>query len=222
MMVMIDTCQANTLYASIYSPNVLATGSSALGENSYSHHNDMDIGVAVIDSFTHHVLQYLERVGRGSNATMREFVGPPTLAFCITDRISLGFAQFDIYDPEKIKSHPGIRTDLFPHDLSQTLVTDFFGGVAQVEMPSHSASNDSVPWPAASSQPPVTVDDVSAHQNTSTVASPTYGQDLRATIRPPTQDWLVVALLVGCLWILQRWTGARTGWRKEKGKGKLE
>jgi hypothetical protein len=74
MMVMIDTCQANTLYASIYSPNVLATGSSALGENSYSHHNDMDIGVAVIDSFTHHVLQYLERVERGSNATMREFV----------------------------------------------------------------------------------------------------------------------------------------------------
>jgi hypothetical protein len=79
MMVMIDTCQANTLYASIYSPNVLATGSSALGENSYSHHNDMDIGVAVIDSFTHHVLQYLERVERGSNATMREFVGPPLL-----------------------------------------------------------------------------------------------------------------------------------------------
>jgi glycosylphosphatidylinositol transamidase (GPIT) subunit GPI8 len=33
---MTDTCQANTLYKHIYSPNVLATGSSALGENSYS------------------------------------------------------------------------------------------------------------------------------------------------------------------------------------------
>jgi hypothetical protein len=33
---MTDTCQANTLYKRIYSPNVLATGSSELGENSYS------------------------------------------------------------------------------------------------------------------------------------------------------------------------------------------
>lgn len=90
---MTDTCQANTLYSQIYSPNVLATGSSALGENSYSvsassllsrhqantvpyiqHHNDPDIGVAVIDSYTHHVLQYLEEIKIGSNATMQEFV----------------------------------------------------------------------------------------------------------------------------------------------------
>ena len=33
---MIDTCQANSMYSKIYSPNVLATGSSKLGENSYS------------------------------------------------------------------------------------------------------------------------------------------------------------------------------------------
>lgn len=33
---MIDTCQANTMYSKIYSPNVLATGSSPKGENSYS------------------------------------------------------------------------------------------------------------------------------------------------------------------------------------------
>ena len=33
---MADTCQANTLYSQLYSPNILATGSSKLGENSYS------------------------------------------------------------------------------------------------------------------------------------------------------------------------------------------
>ena len=33
---MIDTCQANTMYSKIYSPNILATGSSELGENSLS------------------------------------------------------------------------------------------------------------------------------------------------------------------------------------------
>ena len=33
---MIDTCQANTMYSKFYSPNILATGSSLLAENSYS------------------------------------------------------------------------------------------------------------------------------------------------------------------------------------------
>ena len=33
---MIDTCQANTMFSKFYSPNILATGSSKLGENSYS------------------------------------------------------------------------------------------------------------------------------------------------------------------------------------------
>lgn len=73
-MLMVDTCQANTMYQDIYSPNVIATGSSQLGENSYSHHNDMDIGVAVIDSFTHYVLQYLEGIDKGSKATLQDFV----------------------------------------------------------------------------------------------------------------------------------------------------
>lgn len=130
-------------------------------------------------------------------------------------------SQFDIYDPEKIKSHPGIRTDLFPHDLSQTLVTDFFGGVAQVEMPSHSASNDTVPWPASSSQPLATVNNVAAQRNTSNTTVSYHGQDLRATIRPPAQDWLVVALLVGCLWLLQRWSG-QSRRRISRGKAKVE
>lgn len=33
---MIDTCQANTMWSKLYSPNLLAAGSSAKGENSYS------------------------------------------------------------------------------------------------------------------------------------------------------------------------------------------
>lgn len=33
---MIDTCQANGMYTKFYSPNILATGSSRVGENSYS------------------------------------------------------------------------------------------------------------------------------------------------------------------------------------------
>lgn len=36
---MIDTCQANTMLTKFYSPNILATGSSGVGENSYSVRN---------------------------------------------------------------------------------------------------------------------------------------------------------------------------------------
>ena len=34
----------------------------------------------------------------------------------------------------KINSHPGVRSDLFKRPLDKTHITDFFGGVAQVEI----------------------------------------------------------------------------------------
>lgn len=71
---MIDTCQANTMYKRIDSPNILATGSSKLGESSYSHHIDYDIGVAVIDSYTYYNLEFLEKVDMTSNATLHDLV----------------------------------------------------------------------------------------------------------------------------------------------------
>ncbi|KAG1898457.1 peptidase C13 family-domain-containing protein [Suillus fuscotomentosus] len=110
---MIDTCQANTMYSQIYSPNILATGSSQIEENSYSYENDNDIGVSVIDSYTHYVLKFMEGINKTSQAFMQDL--------------------FDSYDPVKIYSHPGIRSDLFRRPLDKTLITDFFGGIAQAE-----------------------------------------------------------------------------------------
>jgi phosphatidylinositol glycan class K len=114
LLYLIDTCQANTMYSKFYSPNIISSGSSALGENSYSHHNDMEIGTAVIDSFTHEILHYLETITKSSKATLQDF--------------------FSTYDPAKIKSHPGISTELSRAQPSELLVTDFFGGVASVEV----------------------------------------------------------------------------------------
>ena len=71
---MIDTCQANTMYSQIHSPNILATGSSKLNESSYSHHDDPDIGVAVIDRFTYYILEVLEKVNMQSKATLKDLV----------------------------------------------------------------------------------------------------------------------------------------------------
>jgi len=132
---MIDTCQANTMYSKLYSPNILATGSSQLGENSYSHSNDNDIGVAVIDAFTHYVLEYMEGIDRTSHKTMQDL--------------------FNSYDVKKINSHPGVRSDLFHRPLDSALITDFFGGVAQVEVTPplpESASTPHHPAPAPISQ----------------------------------------------------------------------
>ncbi|KAG8831050.1 hypothetical protein FRC17_003783 [Serendipita sp. 399] len=111
---MIDTCQANTMYSKFYSPNILATGSSELGESSYSYENDADIGVAVIDRYTHLVLSYLENINKTSQFTMQHL--------------------FDAYDFNRMRSHAGVRTDLFKRDPSKVLLTEFFGGIAQADV----------------------------------------------------------------------------------------
>lgn len=71
---MIDTCEANTMYSTIYSPNVLSVGSSPLGKKSYSHHLDEDLGVTVIDRFTYYSLEFLENIKKDSKATLDELV----------------------------------------------------------------------------------------------------------------------------------------------------
>ena len=61
---MIDTCQAASMYQQFYSPNILAVASSLVGEDSLSHHIDTSIGVYIIDRYTYHALEFLERVTR--------------------------------------------------------------------------------------------------------------------------------------------------------------
>ncbi|KAI9187781.1 glycosylphosphatidylinositol anchor biosynthesis [Blastocladiella emersonii ATCC 22665] len=132
---MVDTCQANTLYSQIKSPNVLAAGSSAKGENSYSHHMDTDLGVAVIDRFTYYTLDLLEGIDRTANTSLAEL--------------------FAALDPVKMHSTPGLRTDLFARSLDQAKVTDFFGGVRPVRVPSEpvcSLDEIDVTAPAAGSE----------------------------------------------------------------------
>jgi glycosylphosphatidylinositol transamidase (GPIT) subunit GPI8 len=116
---MIDTCQANTMYSKLYSPNIIATGSSELDQSSYSHHADNDIGVAVIDRYTYYNLEFLESEVRDTSS-----------------KKTLG-ELFDSYTYEKIHSHAGVRYDLFrggAEAARKRLVTDFFGNVQNVEV----------------------------------------------------------------------------------------
>lgn len=118
---MVDTCQANTMYSKFYSPNVLAIGSSELDESSYSHHSDVEIGVAVIDRFTYYSLEFLEKIEKNSNLTLKDL--------------------FDSYTFDKVHSHVGIRTDLFERDPKEVLITDFFANVQNV-MPDNVKKED--------------------------------------------------------------------------------
>jgi len=116
---MIDTCQANTMFSKLYSPSIIATGSSKLDQSSYSHHADNDVGVAVIDRYTYYNLEFLETEVRDTSS--KKTVGE----------------LFDSYTYEKIHSHAGVRYDLFrggAEAARSRLITDFFGNVQNVEV----------------------------------------------------------------------------------------
>ncbi|TYK28784.1 GPI-anchor transamidase isoform X1 [Cucumis melo var. makuwa] len=70
LLIMVDTCQAATLFNQLHSPGVLAIGSSKKGENSYSHHLDPDVGVSVVDRFTYYTLAFFERLNMYDNTSL--------------------------------------------------------------------------------------------------------------------------------------------------------
>ena len=74
LLFMIDTCQAETMTKRLYSPNVLASGSSLKGQSSYSYGIDRSLGVPIIDRFTHAVLTFMEQVNRTSGQTLSTLV----------------------------------------------------------------------------------------------------------------------------------------------------
>ena len=131
LLFMIDTCQANTMYKQFYSPNIIATGSSAIDQSSYSHHADNDVGVAVIDRWTYYILEFLE-----------------TQVHSQTSKLTLG-DLFDSYDESKIHSQPGLRWDLFEGGEKsgrERLVMDFFGNVQNVEVQGENTTDGGRPF----------------------------------------------------------------------------
>ena len=44
--------------------------------SSSQHANDNDIGVAVIDAFTHYILEFMEKINKTSQVSMQELVMP--------------------------------------------------------------------------------------------------------------------------------------------------
>ncbi|XP_062003525.1 uncharacterized protein LOC133721034 isoform X1 [Rosa rugosa] len=111
LLIMVDTCQAATLFSQLQSPGVLAIGSSMKGENSYSHHLDSDVGVSVVDRFTFYTLAFFERLNMYDNASVSSL--------------------FNSYHPSLLMSTAYYRTDLYQRRLEEVPVTNFFGSVME-------------------------------------------------------------------------------------------
>ncbi|KAF2294640.1 hypothetical protein GH714_014067 [Hevea brasiliensis] len=111
LLIMVDTCQAATLFNQLHSPGVLAIGSSMKEENSYSHHLDSDVGVSVVDRFTFYTLAFFERLNMYDNASLSSL--------------------FTSYDPNTLMSTAYYRTDLYQRRLEEVPVTNFFGSVME-------------------------------------------------------------------------------------------
>ncbi|WJX72291.1 hypothetical protein P8452_56184 [Trifolium repens] len=109
LLIMVDTCQASTLFSQLHSPGVLAIGSSMKGQNSYSHHLDSDVGVSVVDRFTFYTLAFFERLNIYDNASLSSL--------------------FNSYNPNLLMSTAYYRMDLYQRHLEEVPVTNFFGSV---------------------------------------------------------------------------------------------
>lgn len=112
MLIMVDTCQAATLFSQLHSPGVIAIGSSMKGENSYSHHLDADIGVSVVDRFTYYTLAFFEKLNMYSNASLNSL--------------------FTSFSPSLLMSNAYYRTDLYQRPLNEVPVSNFFGSVMKM------------------------------------------------------------------------------------------
>jgi len=114
ILLVVDTCQAATLYSKIYSPNIIAISSSLKGEDSLSHHADTASGVFVIDRFTYYLLNFLETIEQGDTSkTMTDLFKICPKHQCIST------ANHQVFD--------------FQRDVNKVPVVDFFSGVRKIK-----------------------------------------------------------------------------------------
>mmetsp|Transcript_27600 Transcript_27600/g.39494 ORF Transcript_27600/g.39494 Transcript_27600/m.39494 type:complete len:290 (+) Transcript_27600:576-1445(+) len=106
-----DTCQASTLSEDITSKNVISIGSSLRGENSYGHHVDFHLGIAVVDSFTYTFQSFTTFTTSWQNRSVKEWVDTATYS--------------------KLLSHVGVSDATSQRKISEIPMADFFSTTTQ-------------------------------------------------------------------------------------------
>ncbi|KAF5827065.1 peptidase C13 family-domain-containing protein [Dunaliella salina] len=115
VLLMVETCEANTLTNRITAPRIITMASSLKGESSYSYRNDYTLGQALVDRFTHATLEFAEKVDLSSEATLQDLVS------------NYRFSAMSSHYAHRIL--PGIN-----RSLSEVKLTEFFGGVSTAHL----------------------------------------------------------------------------------------
>ena len=129
LLLLTDTCQAESLHKHIDAPGVLSIAASRVGENSYSSSLDSTVGLALIDRFTDSLLDFFEQRQQQhaakTNSSSGSSGGSSSSSSSWMSRVSVGDLVSSL-DPGRLLSHPTVRSDLFPSELSRTPLTHFF------------------------------------------------------------------------------------------------
>jgi GPI-anchor transamidase subunit K len=110
-----DTCQAFTLADKTTSPNVYTVASSLREESAYAHHSDPDLGLAVIERYTHSMIEY--------------YYNFTTVASSVHDVLVEPFLNGAAprLTNKALGANIGVKEDLGDQKLSEILMSDFFG-----------------------------------------------------------------------------------------------
>ena len=206
------------MYSRIYSPNILATGSSQLAENSYSVRCVSFGGVCCLPLITVYGLLVRKRQRYRRRGDRQLHASHPTVhggdkqdQSCIHARPRTCFnhslnrkdacssvVKFSTFDYRSIKPHPGVRSDLFRRHLSGVRVTDFLGGVAHVGILSGDEDAEEMADVAESSEG-------TSSQSWTVIETITHATRIaEEREKEPwrTRSWTAVALLGGLLgWV---------------------
>merc|ERR1719162_1872145 len=103
-----DTCQAFTLFDKVTTPNVMALGTSLTDESAYAHHSDNDLGLAVIERWTHHFIENYYKRSNPQTTLQQSMVSPFEKKHVLMARV-------------------GTKDDTSRRKFKDTKLTDFFG-----------------------------------------------------------------------------------------------
>ncbi|CUG88458.1 GPI-anchored transamidase, putative [Bodo saltans] len=128
----VETCHAESLCLAITAPNVACIASSTVSEDSYSHHQDPDIGIDVIDTFTYNTLSQLDGVAcppRSEQQPQQVRVNPQHHASILKERSSAVYNMdlFSFFFRKHVSYRGAYRGPVNnPSLMSQWTVGEFF------------------------------------------------------------------------------------------------
>ena len=171
-----DTCQAESLHSNIQAPGVMSIAASRVGENSYSSSLDPAVGLSLIDRFTDSMLDFFERRQSQYHAQQNSSIGSGSSNHWMS-RVSVDDLVRSL-DPARLLSHPVTRTDLFPSELSETPLTAFFAADHQPHV--SSSHNDMYHGLPAATRGELSAQPLSTHSSLSNASYPAVSSTLLA------------------------------------------